>query len=324
MVSLCGRDGNVVVSESVNLCQGVPQGSVLGPFLFLVYVNDLMNYMGSDTLVQFADDTSVVVSALSTSDLSLKAKSLVERMGEWCSINDLRINCDKTKLLRFGSAINESLYVPLRMRSIPESDSVNFLGMTIDGSLKFESHIDHLTKKANKALFAIYHIRQVVSRQTLRTYYFACVQSLFNYGIQFWGSSPHLTRLFIIQKRILRCIYNVSSRTTCKPLFIDFQILTLPSLYIFKLLVFQRENKHMFPLNSDITSSMTTRNKNKLTIPKHTTAIFERGCYYKAILLYNKLPKDIRDIDNNNQYFREIKSYLINKCYYSVNEYLSS
>ena len=131
-------------------------------------------------------------------------------------------------------------------------NSTSFLGLTIDSTLTWKDHIINLTTKLNKASYAIRTIQPVMTIDVIRTVYFSCFHSVMFYGIIFWGNSHLSTNIFGIQKRIIRIITNKGKRDSCCQLFKTLQILTVPSQYIFSLLVFVTKNRGQFLSNSDI------------------------------------------------------------------------
>ena len=108
-----------------------------------------------------------------------------------------------------------------------------------------EKHSKELKVKLNKACYALRSVKVLVSTKTLITIYFAYFHSLLRYGITFWGNSPIEKEIFIIEKRAIRIIANISQRNSCRHLFNQFQILTLPCQYIFSILAFVIENRNL-------------------------------------------------------------------------------
>lgn len=197
------------------------------------------------------------------------------------------------------------------------------LGLTVDSRLRWDAQIDELCSALARSCYAIYKIRDTVSFHVLKTFYFAYVQSRLSYGIIFWGSSAFLQRLFVMQKRILRCMLFISSRTSCRGYFADAEILTLPGLYVYRLLVFYRENQQLFPTNRDVSMSVSTRYSQRLSVPQHRLTLYERSAYYGAITAYNALPEHIRNSSNTGAFCRSVKSYLTRESFYSFEEFLN-
>lgn len=199
-------------------------------------------------------------------------------------------------MLRFSlSSLEESICIG-NDDTLSLSKNTKFLGIFLQNSLRFDVHIDFVYGKINKLYYTIYKLRNTVDLDTLRMFYLACCQSVFDYGIILWGSSYSIEKLFKLQKRIIRCMLHLNYRESCKPHFINLNLLTLPCLYIYKLTIFCRENQHLFVKNRD-TSSYTTRGTSKLCIPSHHTSMFERSPMYMMIKVYNALPTELSAIE---------------------------
>lgn len=311
-------------SDRVLVSQGVPQGSILGPILFLIYVNDMPNFIELSSFYQFADDSTAIEHSDTINELSIKCTNIIEKMNEWSKNNTFNLNPGKTNLIVFNKCFNktESVYVKLNGKSVPNLETTKFLGIVIENTLGWQSHICTLTAKLNSSIYVCRFIRQQVSLDSLKIYYFAYVQSLLNYGVIFWGGDPHFSRLFISQKRFIKSMMGVSNRTSCKPLFISLKIMSLPSLYIYRLVNFVRFNKHLFMHNSDVYNNMATRSANDLRIPPHNSTAFQKNVKYRAIKAYNNLPFNLKSISNMESFKKRTKAYFLENCYYSFAEYL--
>ncbi|KAK9884837.1 hypothetical protein WA026_009061 [Henosepilachna vigintioctopunctata] len=136
--------------------------------------------------------------------------------------------------------------------TISSSQTTKFLGIYVDRNLRWTSHIDVLCKKLSTSFIVISRIKNIVPRNCVMNVYYSLVYSHLNYNILLWGCSTEISRVFITQKRILRLIFNIHQRTSCTPIFINNYIITLPCLYIYRCLLYVKENEYRFPkLNSN-------------------------------------------------------------------------
>ena len=162
----------------------------------------------------------------------------------WFQNNLLSINYEKTHFLQFLTKQHNKSNVKIVVLDsiIPNVNSTKFLGLTIDCTLSWKGHILDLSTKLNKACYAIRTVKSFMSLKALKTVYFSYFHSIMSYGVIFWGNSCGSKDIFIIQKRIIRILTNKSRRDSCRHLFKQLRILTLPSQYIYSLLVFVVKN----------------------------------------------------------------------------------
>nr|CAH7764471.1 unnamed protein product [Callosobruchus chinensis] len=285
------------------LTSGVPQGSVLGPLLFLVYVNDLPSSI-PDKCFLFADDTTILSRANSGGVDSLAQAK------KWFNANHLKLNEGKTQKIKFSSN-----------KRADKCDPVKLLGIVLDSSLTWASHVDYLCAKLSSQIFALRQLKSCVDNSTLRTVYYSLIHSNILYGIVLWGNSSCSNKVFVMQKYAIRILVDAHRRTSCKTIFVSMRILTLASIYIFELLVYIKTNLTDFRSLSH-SHEYNTRNGLTLEVPAHRLSKTESSPNYMSIKLYNKLPEKIKQMDLRN-YKNNIKELLLNKAYYSTKEYLS-
>lgn len=317
-------NSSVTYSNDSVLNVGVPQGSILGPLFFLIFVNDLTRHINIVSLIQYADDISAIIVQDNVRNLSIKATQVSEEISEWCYNNLLQLNEVKTNLIYFKNNSQESLYVKLNGKSIIETNTTKFLGVTLDNELSWSEHINNLQKRLSSACCAIRFVRDQLGADTLKQIYFAYFQSLIQYGVIFWYHSADSSKIFILQKRIIRTMLFVPPMTSCRNYFRKLGILTFTCIYIYHIALYAKNNIKNFLENSDInTHCMSTRGENSLSIPVHRTALFEKGAYYNCVKIYNALPHDIKQTNGNIPFKKKLKRFLIDKSFYSLNEFYS-
>ncbi|PNF26486.1 hypothetical protein B7P43_G14318 [Cryptotermes secundus] len=190
---------------------GVPQGSVLGPLLFLLFINDLPHAIPQAKVVLFADDTNILFTDNSLSSLNIKIKKVIDQLESWFNVNQLFVNTDKTKVLFFhgkGSTSRNRPVIRLFNRELVYSSSVKFLGIDISENLSWLNHTQYICLKLSKALYLIKSLRNSVSLQVLRNVYFTKFESIFKYGIMFWGGGgKEIDTVFKVQKKMHKSHY---------------------------------------------------------------------------------------------------------------------
>ena len=154
-----------------------------------------------------------------------------------------------------------------------------------------------------------------------RVIYFAHIQSSISYGIIFWGSSSYADKVFILQKKIIRIITNTRPRDSCREVFNSMEIVILYSQYIYALILYTINIKHLLDTNNEI-HKYKTRNNNNLHCSIANLSKFNKVVYISGIKVFNHLPQYIKALTNDHKYFKSsLKSFLYHHYFYSMNEY---
>lgn len=317
------RDGRDFCSEWVDLPPfSVPQGSILGPLLYVIYVNDLPKVIDEGVdVVLYADDTSAIVSSKNSEDLPQAADAVAANINKWLDDNRLQLNASKTDLLKFkrvGSTAD--ITVRVGTSSVVPSGSVKFLGIKLDPQIKWDTHITSLANRLSSVSFQLRSLAEVCPLDTLLSVYHANFHSLMSYGIEFWGNAVDVSDILIIQKRAVRIIAGVGMRAHCRPWFIKFRIMTCASAYIFKALLFVEKNIHRYVRNSEGHSYLTRHNL-LLQPPKHSTTRYEKGLFYAALRYYNALPDTFRQLTGTKSFRSQLREFFLGNPFYSIQEF---
>jgi exonuclease III len=313
-----------IFSEWGKIKHGVPQGSILGPILFLFYINDLPDAINYNSLpVLFADDTSLIVS---NPDLTIFKNDLIQvfkQLHRWFNANLLSLNYNKTQFVQFcttNSSITQ-IEISHNNKCIVNSSNTRFLGIILDEGMSWKDHTDGLKVKLSKACYAIRFLRPLVSHESLRTIYFSYFHAVMTYGIIFWGNSSHSDSIFKLQKRVIRIITYSRNKDSCRDLFKELNILPFYSQYLFSLLNFVIDNKSWFRTNMEL-YDINTRNKYNLHITQPRLSSYKNGAYYMGIKAFNQLPCYIKELSDDRIRFKNIlKNYLLSKSFYSLKEF---
>ena len=177
-------------SDKLIIKHGVPQGSVLGPLLFLVYINDLHKSIKYCTVRHFADDTNLLISSNSPKQLQSYLNSDLKCLCKWLRANKICLNTSKTELLIFrhpNKKPNYEFKIKMNGKKLYPSKFVKYLGVLIDSHLNFSFHINSISTRLSRAIGMLEKIRYYVMKDTLRSIYFGMFSSILTYGCQIWG-----------------------------------------------------------------------------------------------------------------------------------------
>ena len=202
---------------------GVPQGSVLGPLLFLIYINDLYTSIKFCKTHHFADDTNLLYFNKSIKQLNKHINIDLKNLVHWLNANKIALNVGKTELVLFKpnrKKIDYALRLKLNGKRLFPTTSVKYLGIKIDANLNWKEHYNSISIKLNRANGALSRIRHYVSTKTLKMIYHSIFESHFNYSNIVWGQKIDAShRLFLLQKKAIR-IMNFADRIAhTSPLF---------------------------------------------------------------------------------------------------------
>ena len=232
-------------SQLKDISCGVPQGSVLGPLLFLIYINDLPNISDVFQFYLFADDTNIYYETESTKKLESVINKELKKVYTWLIVNRLSQNIEKNNFLVFhpyNKPVKEVVTLKIHKKHI-EKDHMKYLGVIIHSTLTWKPHIDKVSKSNSRALGLLYKIRPFVTNKISKMLYYSLIFPHLIYAVEVWGSADisHLVRILILQKRIVRMLTYSDKRQddfsfpSANPLFFRLEILKIHDLFKLKI-----------------------------------------------------------------------------------------
>ena len=207
-------------SSQLSIDIGVPQGSVLGPILFLIYINDLSSCSNFETKL-YADDSVLTLSHKDVTTLQTNLDCELPKIELWLQCNQLSLNTSQCSYLLFTKN-KKKINFTINNQKINQSDCVKYLGVYLDDRLSWCRHIDYIVTKMSSATGALYKLRPYIPQSALLAVYYSLVYSHLVYGIICWGNTTKmsLSKLQVKQNRIIKLICNNSyQRTKLKPLY---------------------------------------------------------------------------------------------------------
>lgn len=303
------------ISSPMKVRYGVPQGTVLGPVLFIIYLNNLLNLPSTGEMVSFADDTAILYSAETWDELKVKAEADLENIKNWFDYNILTLNCNKTKYLPFCSYASGlpnmgSLNIN-QNNCVEEGDSVKYLGIIIDKHLRWDLQIKHASSKVRYLLGTFKYLKKFLNKEHLKIVYQSLVEPHFSYGIIGWGglTKTHVTKLEILQKRFLKIIFNKNYTYPSNLLFSESKTLDIRQLYSLIVLVHLQKNKDLIEYNDH---NYGTRHKNTITKkPLRNKKIGQRCYTHLGYLLYDQIPDELKNINTTILFRKKVKKWLL-------------
>ena len=293
------------ISTFRHISCGVPQGSVLAPFLFSVFTNDLPDVTTMETTL-FADDACFSYGHHNPVDLEDIVNKELIKISKWYHNNKLSLNEEKSNFIlihRKKQAIN--LKLTLNNTIMEQKKQVKYLGITIDESLTWKPHINNCLIKLNKCLYAIYKLRPYTTINTLKLVYNALAYPHIQYCLAVWGGAPKTTLLPLIrkQKNIVRAMLFKPYTTHSSPLFLKLKLLKLDELYNFKLglimhnkIKIENNIQSNFPLISSVHSYSTrSNNGTNFYISTVQSNLGKTAFSYSGPRVWNTIPLDIRE-----------------------------
>lgn len=310
------------VSPPVNT--GVPQGSNLGPVLFLLYVNDLPETITEGKIWLFADDISHLISDKDEISLQNRAQVGLNEVSDWCKLNKLKLNRGKTKALAFYNRKKPDSSPLLRLEgpTITIDSSIKYLGLIISDDLRWQQHIEYVSARLTAVCYMVRRLQHLVDREVLVKVYFGCFHSIMKYGLVFWGNSPRAQRIFLLQKRVIRLICGEPYLAHCKALFVELKVLTMHALYVLEAALMVKRNPEVFATNEEV-HHYATRQKKNVHVTQVVSSLAKNGPRFMFGRIYNRVPSDIRSVDDLLHFKTRLKTYLVDRPFYSIDEYLT-
>ena len=317
--------GSVDSSAQIIKC-GVPQGSILGPLLFLLYVNDISLVSNVILPILFADDTNVFLTGKNVEDLIMSMNKELDKIVKWLYANKLSLNVKKTHYLVFrSSGMAKPIFISALQicgEHIKEDFKTKFLGVILDNKLTWIYHIQYIKNKIAKGIGVICRAKRLLNVKTLSTLYYCFVYPYLNYAAEVWAdaSAIHLSTVVKLQKKVIRIINNSQWLEHTRPLFSKLNILRLEEIHVYKVAlmmfkVFHRDTpkvfSSLFTRNSDI-HDYETRQMNQFHVPAARTNYMLRSVSVKGVRIWNDLSDRINHDCSFLSFKISLKKYIIN------------
>ena len=318
---------NSCKSFSGNVDIGIPQGSCLGPVLFIIFSNDLYYYLcNSCSIVQYADDVALVKSGNNLDILVAFMNILLYKLQKWCKYNSLCLNKIKTKAMIF--TLKKYNTIPKIFLDGEEIEFVNnykYLGVFLDSKLNFNFHLSHLYKKLSMITGISYYVGRYLNESAALQFYYAFVFSYISYGIVAWGGNINKTSVYeVLYKKHRRIVLNIFGKfgsfnyeDICK----KYSLFKIRDIYMYfaALLVFKvKQRGSVLDLSEFLNEENTyrhdynTRGAGEFALPFPRINVIKFGYIFNSLQIWNGIGYDIRCIDRIGKFKSKLKLKVIN------------
>ena len=308
------RIGNILSPfKEINL--GLPQGSVLAPLLFVIYINDLPLLSDLFSVTLYADDSTLVFKHSEFDPLIRSCNSGLELFLTWCRANRLSINIDQTYYMIFSNKIEQNIQPGIILNNVvlKRKSSVCFLGVELDDKFKFNCHINYICKKIAKSTGILHRLRDYLPMKTLIGLYYSFIYSYLNYCILVWGgtSQSHIQPLEIIQRKCIRIINKSHYLAHSSPLFAHNKILKFSDIFNLNSGIYMYNNivkfNHLLPAHNH-----STRFRSNYVPSFNRLSLTQRQSLFSILpSIWNDLPDAIKSSPSIFIFKKRYKQYLL-------------
>jgi len=311
---------NNTYSKPSTLNIGVPQGSVLGPLLFIIYVNDVSATVENTEIRLFADDTNIFIFHKNLNNLYDLATKALSDICKWFEANQLSVNHTKTCFSVFSNKNTKNMqYITCGDKQIYRTPCARYLGLYVDEKLSWKEHIDVVCKKLTKLSYVFRMLGRYISKDQISQLYYAYVYPHIHYALEVYGncSKTNMNLLQIVQNNLLRALCNVNRRFSSTKMHKDLNILKIQDDFKMAVLIFvYKQQRQMLPgVFSDYYRSVGGRNtrsksNNDIYIEHARTLKGQKSIKILGAKVWNKLPKHVKESRSISLFKKSLKQNL--------------
>ena len=317
---------NGVSSSTKTITCGVPQGSILGPLLFLLYINDLYNVCSTSVPLLYADDTNLFYKGKDIDTLVRGINFELGNISTWLKVNKLSLNVKKKHYMLFSNHKSKHMDAKITIdgHKIDQVVKTKFLGVVIDNKLNWKEHVSLISGKISRSIGMIIKAKHSLNKDALMTLYNSFIYPYLSYCNQVWGCTYNTTlkKLFTLQKLSLRIMFNMKKRESLEKVLHKENILrfTVINLYLICKFMFRYYNgkipdifQNIFMINSDIHDHYT-RQSGSYHVPKVKNNLGKWSIRYRCVVVWNTiLSLKINPETSEAVFAKTVKKCIINQ-----------
>jgi hypothetical protein len=302
---------------------GIPQGTVLGPTLFILYVNDLFSLNLTSTVLSYADDTVLLTKGSSWDEVTQTINRDLNILKNWFNTNLLSLNADKTVCVPFSinkRGLPDTLNIVLHRQPCVDCNDcyklktincTKYLGIHIDSNVKWKTQIQKMKDRLRKLYYVFVELRNFLNPPKLKIAYYALAQSILTYGILAWGAAYEVTLspLLVTQRTLLKIIHRRPRDYSTSLLFAEAKVLSIHQL--FRKIALLQTFKEKATNGYNESSSRLLRSLNLIPIPLCNRDMMQHHYFYLGIKNFNDLPNEIRAITESTMFKNKITELII-------------
>jgi len=322
---LCNRTQYVRIRDSESdvriLSAGVPQGSVLGPLLFLVYINEMSNVCPDLECLHYADDTTIYASDVDINSATMRLQAGLVRLDEWLKDNGLVLNIQKSNCMLISNTMPGGNLPPIMIRdcTISQVDSIKFLGVSIDSCLNFKEHVDGVCRRVSQAIGVVRRISCFVPIRVLMSLYYSLIYPHLTYGVLAWGNSSecNINRIERLRRRFVSMLDCGDGRQIARsPPIFNFRCI-YRYFAVIKLFQCYKFNRHIYfkdlfvRLVPDHAYSTRFADRDNFNLPFVRLSQTQRSFLPVAVAVWNTLPDAIREATSLSCFKHRLRKFLL-------------
>ena len=314
--------------NTIDLEYGVPQGSVLGPLLYLIFCNDLHKVLEKTSIIMFADDTTIYATNEDLTQLISSLKHDFELVIDWFKANKLSLNLAKTNYVIFSPKNTNIDYANAELvldgEAIKPVYLAKFLGIFVDNHITWKSHIEHLCSQLSKGLYILKNSKNYIPNWARKMLYYSFFYSHITYGLLLWGpmcTKANHKRIEKSQKRAVRLINNTNYNAHTNPLFKASKILKFEDCVQLELCkqgakfsknLLPNPVAKLFQSGRDF-HNYNTRNRNNPIVSRHKSALYNQSFLCKCSTAWNNVDAELRNSKSVESFARRFKKTKISR-----------